>query len=90
MWRARRLFVEIAPDTMGLVHISEIELDRHLAVIQEWDAGDSIDVKVISVRAPPDSLAASSLHLLGLELLSQTPRRDAALHLVRGTAQGDE
>ena len=53
MWRARRLFVEIAPNTVGLVHISEIELDRPSGVIQEWDAGDSIDVKVISVRLHP-------------------------------------
>ena len=41
--------MEIAPETTGLCHISEIELDKPVGVISEWTAGDSIDVKVISV-----------------------------------------
>ena len=49
-WHTHRLFVEIAPNTLGLVHISEVELDRPVGVISEWAAGDSIDVKVLSVR----------------------------------------
>ena len=41
--------MEIAPGTTGLCHISEIELDKSVGVISEWAAGDTIDVKVISV-----------------------------------------
>ena len=41
--------MEVTPGTTGLCHISEIELDKPVGVISEWAAGDTIDVKVISV-----------------------------------------
>ena len=45
---ACRLFVEVAPDTLGLVHNSELEVAK-FGSVTDWEVGDTLDVKVMSV-----------------------------------------
>ena len=45
---ACRLFVEVAPGTLGLVHNSELEVSK-FGNVADWEVGDTLDVKVISV-----------------------------------------
>ncbi|CAL5228653.1 g11822 [Coccomyxa viridis] len=42
------LFVEVAPGILGLVHNSELEVSK-FGSVQDWEVGDTLDVKVISV-----------------------------------------
>lgn len=45
------LFVEILPGKTGLLHLSELDTDR-TASLDDWKAGDSIDVKLLEVICP--------------------------------------
>ncbi len=51
--------MEVAPGILGLVHNSELEVSK-FGSVQDWEVGDTLDVKVISVslsflhpEAPP-------------------------------------
>ena len=48
------LFVEILPGKEGLVHTSELDVDRSVSV-DAFSVGDSMDVKLLEVRlqGPP-------------------------------------
>ena len=43
------LFVEILPGKEGLVHTSELDVDRSVSV-DAFSVGDSMDVKLLEVR----------------------------------------
>ena len=56
---ARRLFVEIVPDILGLVHVTNLEVSR-FGSVADWEVGDTLDCKVLEAslylcmsRAPP-------------------------------------
>ncbi len=42
------LFVEILPGKTGLLHNSELDVDRSITA-ENWSVGDSIDVKLLEV-----------------------------------------
>lgn len=43
------LFVEILPGKEGLVHTSELDVDRSISV-DSFNVGDTMDVKLLEVR----------------------------------------
>ena len=60
---ACRLFVEIAPDTLGLVHVTNLEVSR-FGSVADWEVGDTLDCKVLE----------ASLYLCMSRAPSYTPR----------------
>ena len=72
MYLADRLFVEVAPGTLGLVHVSELELEK-FGVVEDFHPGDRIDVKVLEA-CPPLSTKSGSQQIEGrLSVALQVP-----------------
>ena len=46
------LFVEILPGKTGLLHASELDVDRSFTP-DNWSVGDAIDVKLLEVSLNP-------------------------------------